>query len=105
MPEHASPRHFENLTKRFPEFVSAMEATAEAARNSGPLDAKTIHLIQLGAATAIRSESAVINHARRAVQAGASRNEVAQALLILATTLGFPAVAAALKWSQKYLED
>jgi len=105
MPEYASPRHYENLAKRFPGFMSALEAMAKAARQSGPLDEKTLHLIQLGAATAIRSETAVVSHARRAVQAGATPAEVAQALLALTSTIGFPAVAAGLKWSQKYLED
>lgn len=105
MPEYTSPRHYQNLVKRFPGFMSALEEMAKAARESGPLDAKTLHLIQLGAATALRSESAVVSHTRRAVQAGATPSEVAQALLALATTIGFPAVAAGLKWSQKYLED
>jgi AhpD family alkylhydroperoxidase len=105
MPEYARPRHYEALVKNYPEFMSALDAMALAARQGGPLDEKTIHLIQLGAATAIGAETAVVSHARRAVQAGASPAEVAQALLVLATTIGFPAVAAGLKWSQKYLEE
>ena len=105
MPEYATPRHYESLLKHYPGFMAALEAMAKAARQSGPLDEKTIHLIQLGAATAIGSESAVVSHARRAVQAGATPSEVAQALLSLATTIGFPPVAAGLKWSQKYLEE
>jgi len=105
MPEYTLPRHYETLVKNYPGFMSALEAMARAARQSGPLDEKTIHLVQLGAATAMGSETAVVSHARRAVQAGATPAEVAQALLSLATTIGFPAVAAGLKWSQKYLED
>jgi 4-carboxymuconolactone decarboxylase len=105
MPEYAKPRHYQALVNNYPGFMSALDALAQAAHQCGPLDAKTIHLIQLGAATAIGSETAVVSHARRAVQAGASPGEVAQALLALATTIGFPAVAAGLKWSQKYLEE
>ena len=43
--------------------------------------------------------------AKRGASVAASPAEVAQALLVLATTIGFPAVAAGLKWSQKYLEE
>lgn len=105
MPVYARPRQYESLVQNYPGFMSALEELAEQARRSGPLEAKTLHLIQLGAAAAIGSETAVVSHARRAVQAGATPAEVAQALLILATTIGFPAVAAGLKWSQKYLEE
>ena len=105
MPEYARPRHYETLVKNYPGFMASLDAMAQAARQSGPLDDKTIHLVQLGAATAIGSETAVVSHARRAVQAGASPAEVAQALLALVTTIGFPAVAAGLKWSQKYLDE
>jgi 4-carboxymuconolactone decarboxylase len=105
MPEYVRPRHYESLVKNYPGFMSALEAMAQAARQCGPLDDKTLHLVQLGAATALGCETAVVSHARRAVQAGASPVEVAQALLALATTIGFPAVAAGLKWSQKYLDE
>lgn len=105
MSKYALPRHYETLVKNYPEFMSALEAMARAARQTGPLDEKTIHLVQLGAATAIGSETAVVSHAQRAVLAGASPTEVSQALLCLATTIGFPAVAAGLKWSRKYLDE
>lgn len=105
MPEYVSPRHYQDLVKRYPGFMSALETVAKEARRNGPLDVKTLHLIQLGAAAAIRSETAVVSHARRALEAGATPDELAQALLALATTIGFPAVAAGLKWSQNALED
>ena len=105
MPDYARPRHYQSLVDNYPGFMSALDSLSQAARQCGPLDEKTIHLIQLGAATAIGSETAVVSHARRAVQAGAKPAEVAQALLVLATTIGFPSVAAGLKWSQKYLEE
>ena len=54
-----APRHYETLVKNYPGFMSALEAMARAARQSGPLDEKTIHLVQLGAATAMGSETAV----------------------------------------------
>jgi len=42
----------------------------------------------------------VHSHARRALAAGASRQELEHALLVLVSTIGFPKVAAALSWIQ-----
>ncbi|EHJ48280.1 Carboxymuconolactone decarboxylase [Solidesulfovibrio carbinoliphilus subsp. oakridgensis] len=105
MTETLRPRHYETLFRNFPEFMRALDGVAQAVRGSGPLDEKTIQLVQLGAAAALGSETAVASHARRAGQAGASPAEINQSLLALTTTIGFPSVAAALKWVQKHLEE
>jgi len=62
------------------------------------LDKKTAHLIQLAASAAIRSEGGVHSHARRALEQGASINEIQHALILLTGTIGFPNVAAAISW-------
>ncbi|MFP3982694.1 MAG: carboxymuconolactone decarboxylase family protein [Desulfurivibrionaceae bacterium] len=92
------PRHYESLKSRFPSLIRASEELGEKARDSGPLDDRTAHLIQLAAAAAIRSEGSVHSHARRALQAGASKEEVYQAVLLLVSTVGFPTTAAAVSW-------
>ncbi len=99
------PGYCEPLTKHYPNYMQSLAAVAQAARQAGPLEEKSIQLIQLGAGAAIGSKLAVVDHARRAVEAGATPHEVVQALLILTTTIGFPAVAAALKWVHKYLDE
>lgn len=71
---------------------------AELARTSGPLDVKTTHLVQLAAAIGIRSEGGVHSHARRALEAGASHEELFQVINLLISTIGFPAAAAAYSW-------
>lgn len=92
------PKHFNSLAKRYPDYMKALEQLGESIRASGPLDARTSHLIQLAAAAANRSEGAVHSHARRAFEAGVSREEIDHALLSLTSTIGFPAVSAALSW-------
>lgn len=92
------PKHYESLKSRFPSLIKASEDLGMAVRKSGPLDDKTAHLIQLAAAVAIRSEGSVHSHARRAFQAGASEEEVYQAVLLLVSTVGFPTAAAAVSW-------
>lgn len=98
MNEQDIPRHYESLKSRFPALIRASEELGEEARNSGPLDKRTTHLIQLAAAAAIRSEGSVHSHARQALEAGASKEEVYQAVLLLVSTVGFPTVAAAVSW-------
>lgn len=92
------PNHFNRLSERYPGYVEALENLGETVRTLGPLDERTCHLVQLAAAAASRSEGAVHSHARRALGLGASREEINHTLLCLTSTIGFPAVSAALSW-------
>ena len=94
----AKPKHFQRLAKHYPEYVTAVEKLGAAAKGAGPLEPKIAELIQLAAAAAVHSEGSVHSHARRALKAGATADEVNHALLLLTSTIGFPAVAAALSW-------
>lgn len=93
-----APRHFNRLSERYPGYVEAIENLGETVRTLGPLDERTCHLVQLAAAAASRSEGAVHSHARRALALGVSREELDHTLLCLTSTIGFPAVSAALSW-------
>ncbi len=92
------PEQYVSIKKRFGAYFTALEEFGRAARECGPLDPKTAHLIQLGAAAAIRSEGAVHSHARRALEAGATADELHHAILLTSSTIGFPNVSAALSW-------
>lgn len=92
------PKHYRSIRERFEEYGMALDQLGKAVRNSGPIDDKTSHLIQLAAATAIRSEGGVHSHARRAMEEGASPEEVYHSLVLLTSTIGFPNVAAAISW-------
>ena len=91
---------YHDITKQYPEVMEAWEKLGATVRSAGPLDEKTSHLIQLAAAAASRSEGAVHSHARRARNAGASREEIQHTLLLLISTIGFPQAMAALSWCQ-----
>lgn len=93
------PKHFRRLAKRYPEVLASVERLGEAVRKAGPLDPKVSELVQLAAAAAVRSEGAVHSHARRAAEAGATDDEIEHALLLATSTIGFPAVSAALSWA------
>jgi alkylhydroperoxidase/carboxymuconolactone decarboxylase family protein YurZ len=93
------PGQFMKIKKQFKGFFKASENLGKAAKAAGPIDEKTAHLIQLGAAAAIRSEGSVHSHARRALEAGAKPEEIYHAIILLTSTIGFPTVSAALTWA------
>lgn len=98
------PGFYRQMKKRHPAVLAAVESLGQAVRGAGPLDDKTLHLIQLAAAAAVRSEGAVHSHVRRALDAGASVEEVRHALLALVSTIGFPNVTAAMSWAEDVIE-
>ena len=84
--------------------MDALEKLGSAARSGGPLDLKTSHLIQLAAAAVIQSEGGVHSHTRRALEAGASADEVYHARALLVSPVGFPRVAAAISWADDVIK-
>ena len=97
--------HYLRLKERHGDLMNAVEALGTAARNAGPLDEKTTHLIQLAAAAAIGSHGSTHSHAKRALEAGATPEEIRHAVLVLTSTVGFPTVAAALAWVEDVIES
>jgi AhpD family alkylhydroperoxidase len=93
-------KHYQNLSKRFPEVISAVENLGSAVRAAGPLEGKTVELIQLAGAAAMQSEGSVHSHTRRALKAGATQEEINHTLVLLISTIGFPRASAALNWAQ-----
>ena len=95
--------HYLKIKQSSPDFIAAVEGLGKAIKKCGPLDEKTVQLVQLAGAAAIRSEGAVHSHARRALEAGAGTEEIRQSLIVLTSTIGFPAVMAALSWIDEVL--
>lgn len=98
-------KHYQKLTEKFPEVLSAVENLGTTVRDAGPIDKKTSELIQLAVAAASQSTGSVHSHTRRALQAGATEDEIYHTLLLLVSTIGFPKVAAALAWISNILEE
>jgi len=98
------PEHYSSIRERYPNVYAALETLGRTVREHGPLDAKTSHLIQLAAAAGIRSEGSVHSHARRAMESGATPEEIRHAIILLTSTIGHPTVAAALSWVDDVLE-
>lgn len=92
------PKNYQNIRMRYEEYGKALSELGKTIKESGPIDDKTAHLIQLGAAAAIRAEGAVHSHTRRALEAGANAEEIYHSVLLLTSVIGFPNVAAAFSW-------
>jgi len=102
MPE--LPGQYVSIQKRFKKFFKAVDTLGKVTRDSGPLNGKTSHLIQLAAAAAVRSEGSVHSHTRRALEARATPDEIYHTIILLTSIIGFPTVSAALSWVDDVIE-
>lgn len=98
------PKAFLSFRKQFPAVVEAYEALGAAAHQSGPLDDKTRELAKLAIAIGARQEGAVHSHTHRALEAGASRDEIMNVLALAVTSIGFAPTVAAYTWINDALE-
>ena len=99
-----------NLPKRFTDFVQNYPAVGKAYRElgdavaeSGPLDAKTRQLVKVGIAISAGLEGGTHSHVRKALEAGATADEIRHAALQCLTTIGFPAMMKGMSWIEDVL--
>jgi alkylhydroperoxidase/carboxymuconolactone decarboxylase family protein YurZ len=88
------PTFYMQFRDHHPAIVKAYEALGDACRAAGPLAEKHAELVKLGLAAGAGLEGAIHSHARRALAAGATRDEVRHVGLLAITTLGFPGAMA-----------
>jgi len=98
------PETFKQFVAKYPKLGAAHEQVAKAVEGAGPLDAKTLALIKIGISLGGGLESALRSHVRRARQAGASEQEIEQAILLGMNTVRFPRTVAAWRWAQMQFE-
>ena len=92
------------LMEKFGKVMESHQEFGKTLRESGPINEKDANLIQLAAAAATKAEGAVHSHVRRALDAGATHEEIYHTIILLMSTIGFPAVAAALSWARDITE-
>lgn len=98
------PGTYKRFIGRFPELGDAHEKVAEAVAKAGTLDAKTCALIKIGICVGAGLESALRSHVRRAIQHGASIEEIEQAVLLAMNTVGFPSTVKAWSWAWQQID-
>lgn len=98
------PRMYDRFTSRFPALGEAHVALGKAG-DEGPFDRKTVELLKLAICVGAGLESASKSHARRAVQHGATREEVEHAVSLAANPIGFSRTVMAWQWVTEQLES
>lgn len=98
------PARYQEFRQRYPAIGRAYDEVSRQTTEAGPLDEKSVQLVRLGMAIAAGQEGAVHSHARRAVEAGATPDEVRHVGLLALTTVGFPRMMAGLSWIDDVLK-
>lgn len=98
------PKLYENFSKNFPQVLKDLKQIGKTCRESGPLPPKYQDLINLGIAVGANSRGSVMSQTRKAIEAGATREEIEHAVLLSLTTTGFPNMMAAMGWVGEVLD-
>lgn len=99
------PKRYEKFMEAYPEVGAAYRRLGDSVAEAGPLDPKTCELVKIGIAVGARQEGGVRSHVRKALDAGASPDEIRHAILQATTTVGFPNMMAGLSWADTIIEE
>ena len=99
------PEIYKDFKRQYPDIARGYDALAKACHEWGPLDAKSRRLVKLGVAIGLSSEGGVRSHVRRGLAEGITPDEMRHAVLLAFTTAGYPAMIAALKWTEIVIEN
>lgn len=99
------PKVYEKFSKEFPDVLDQFKKLGATCREAGPLDAKCQNLIKLGVALGVNSRGGVMSSTRKALESGASLEEILHAVILGLTTSGFPNMIAALNWVEEVISN
>jgi len=92
------PDVYVQFKERFPDVGPALDKLGASVDGAGPLDERTRRLVKLGIAAGVGAPGAFRSNVRRALEAGATEEEVLHVVALTITTAGFPAAVAAFSW-------
>jgi alkylhydroperoxidase/carboxymuconolactone decarboxylase family protein YurZ len=92
------PKRFTDFVETYPDVADGYQRIGRAVAKAGPLDAKTQALVKLGMAIGAGIEGGAHSQIRKALDAGATAEELRQTALLALTTLGFPTMMKGLSW-------
>ena len=97
------PGFYERFFDNHPVVGEAHATLGEACKTAGPLSTREAELVKIGISVAAGLEGAAHSHVRRALEAGASPDEIKHAVILATTTVGFPRMMAGLAWAEDIL--
>lgn len=98
------PKRYRKFQKDYRKVADLYERMGAAVHAAGPLDERTRALVKLAISTGARLEGAVHSHARKAIDAGITPDEMRHVALLALPTIGFPSMMAALSWIEDILD-
>lgn len=93
-----SPAPYEAMRRQHPGLLQAYEALGAACAEAGPLDPRTVALVKLATSLGAGLQGAAHSHARKAIEAGWTREQLLHAALLGAPTVGFPSMMRNRSW-------
>ena len=99
------PGFYTRFLRQYPDVGAAYTSLSKACKEAGPLDARTAELVKIGISIGAGMSGATHSHTRKALEAGATHDEIIHAVLMATTTVGFPNMMRGLAWVQDVLED
>lgn len=99
------PKRFTDFSNKYPEVAQAYNSVSHAVNGAGPLDPKTRQLVKIGIAVSAGLEGGTHSHVRKALEAGATPEEIRHAALLCLTTIGFPAMMKGMSWIDDVLSN
>jgi len=97
------PSRFNQFATAYPDVAAAYEALGNSVHEAGPVDTKTRALVKLGVSVGVWLEGAVHSAVRKALDAGATAEEIRHTIILALPTIGFPSTMAALTWADDVL--
>ena len=97
-PKDKIPKRFTRFMENYPEIGKAYSDLGEAVHKAGPLDDKTRALIKVAISGGAMLEGAFHSHIRKAVKAGATKEELQHIAFLALPTIGFPSMMALMSW-------
>ena len=97
------PKIYEKFIKEYPDVFAQYKQLGVTCREAGPLDDKCQNLVKLGISLGVNSRGGVMSSTRKALESGATREEIVHAVMLGLTTSGFPTMMAALGWVEEVI--
>ncbi|MEJ2661504.1 MAG: carboxymuconolactone decarboxylase family protein [Desulfobacteraceae bacterium] len=97
------PKIYENFSKEYPDVFKDFKKLGVSCRAAGPLDKKIQNLTKLGIALGVNSRGGVMSATRKALDSGATREEILHVVMLGLTTTGFPNMIAAFGWVEEVI--
>lgn len=103
-PKDTIPKRFTRFMEDYPEIGNAYSELGAAVHKAGPLDDKTRALVKVAISGGAMLEGAFHSHIRKAVSAGATKEELQHVAFLALPTIGFPSMMALLTWIDDIFE-